>query len=143
MQRVTSASVTVDAETVGSVDAGLLVLLGVARGDRPEQAETLARRVLRYRVFADEQGRMNRSLLDIEGQLLVVSQFTLTADTRSGLRPGFSSAAEPALAQRLYEDFVAAAGALLGPERVACGRFGADMKVALVNDGPVTFLLET
>lgn len=140
IQRVSEARVTVAGEVVGEIGAGLLVLLGVERDDDDGKPARMAERLLAYRVFPDGQQRMNRSLGDTGGGLLLVSQFTLAADTRSGLRPSFSSAAPPAEAERLYQ-------ALLGElcqrhQPVACGRFGADMQVALVNDGPVTFLLE-
>ncbi len=140
LQRVSSASVTVDGELVGEIGSGLLVLLGVARGDGEREADRLLERLLGYRVFDDGEGRMNRSLLDTGGALLVVSQFTLVAETRKGTRPGFSSAAPPAEGQRLYEYFVAAARTRVA--EVATGRFGAHMAVGLVNDGPVTFWLE-
>lgn len=140
LQRVTSASVTIDGAVHGRIGRGLLVLLGVARGDTTVEADRLLERLLTYRVFPDDEGRMNRSLVDVQGGLLVVSQFTLVADTAKGTRPGFSTAAPPAEGERLYDHFVAAARARLA--EVACGRFGADMQVALVNDGPVTFWLE-
>lgn len=140
IQRVTEASVEVDGRIVGDIGAGLLVLLGVDRQDDEVIAQKLLDRVLAYRVFADDEGKMNRSLLDIRGELLVVSQFTLSADTRKGLRPSFSSAAPPAQAERLYRFFLGQAQAK--NLKVAGGEFGADMKVRLLNDGPVTFLLE-
>jgi len=141
IQRVTTASVTVDGRVCGAIGPGLLALIGVARGDgRPEVARLLER-LLDYRVFADEAGRMNRSLRDTGGGLLLVPQFTLAADTSSGTRPGFSTAAEPALARSLYEQLREAA---CGAHReVASGEFGAHMEVSLTNDGPVTFWLET
>ncbi|HUH38050.1 MAG TPA: D-aminoacyl-tRNA deacylase [Spongiibacteraceae bacterium] len=140
IQRVNHASVVVDGEQVGAIARGLLVLLGVERDDSAEHVARLAQRLLDYRVFADDAGRMNRCLRDTGGGLLLVSQFTLAADTRKGLRPSFSSAAEPALARELYELMLATLReSHAGP--VAAGRFGADMQVALVNDGPVTFLL--
>ncbi|WP_336368421.1 D-aminoacyl-tRNA deacylase [Marinobacter sp. C2H3] len=142
IQRVSEAAVKVDHETVGTAGRGLLVLLGVERGDDLNRARDLCRRITTYRIFPDEQGRMNRSLEQVSGDLLVVSQFTLAADTRSGTRPGFSTAAEPALAESLYRAFLAEAEARLGAGRVQSGRFGADMRVSLVNEGPVTFLLE-
>lgn len=142
IQRVSEASVTVDGKRIGAIDTGLLVLLGVERGDGPEQAKALCRKILTYRVFADDQGRMNRSLQAIGGALLVVPQFTLAADTSSGTRPGFSLAAKPQAANELYRLFLDEASSALGESRVAEGEFGADMKVHLVNDGPVTFLLE-
>jgi D-tyrosyl-tRNA(Tyr) deacylase len=140
LQRVTEASVSVDGEIVGRIGAGLLVLLGVQKGDSEAEAERLLERLLTYRVFEDADGRMNRSLLDVGGELLVVSQFTLAAETRKGTRPGFSTAAPPDEGRRLYEDFVERARKRLA--HVATGRFGAMMQVALVNDGPVTFWLE-
>ncbi|MDX1625188.1 MAG: D-aminoacyl-tRNA deacylase [Wenzhouxiangellaceae bacterium] len=140
LQRVTGASVTIDGETVARIDAGLLVLVGFARGDAEDRLDRFLERILNYRVFSDEQGRMNRSLRDAGGGLLLVPQFTLAADTRSGNRPSFTPAAAPEDGRRLFE-------ALCDRARDAwpeCGfgRFGADMKVGLVNDGPVTFWLE-
>lgn len=142
IQRVSEASVTVDGEQIASIGTGLLVLLGVEKGDVESAARELCRKILTYRVFPDDAGRMNRSLADIGGSLLIVPQFTLAADTSSGTRPGFSNAAGPDVANRLYRLFVAEASSGLGPEKVGEGEFGADMKVGLVNDGPVTFLLE-
>ena len=142
IQRVLQASVTVDGEQIASIDTGLLLLLGVEKGDGEREARELCRKILTYRVFPDEAGRMNRSLSDIGGSLLVVPQFTLAADTSSGTRPGFSLAAGPDVANRLYELFVADARTQLGSSKVGEGRFGADMKVGLTNDGPVTFMLE-
>jgi D-tyrosyl-tRNA(Tyr) deacylase len=140
LQRVTEARVTVAGETVGEIGCGLLVLLGVERGDGQAQAQRMAEKLLAYRVFADGDGRMNRSVTDIAGGLLLVSQFTLAADTGKGLRPSFSSAAEPAEAEALYE-FLGQRLAGRCPQ-FATGCFGANMQIALVNDGPVTFLLE-
>ncbi|MFL1466425.1 D-aminoacyl-tRNA deacylase [Marinobacter sp. HN1S83] len=141
IQRVSSASVTVDNQLVAEIQEGLLLLLGVERGDGIREVQSLVRKVLNYRVFPDDQGRMNRSLQDTGGSLLVVPQFTLAADTGSGTRPGFSSAAAPELAENLFLDFVAAASDALKRGHVEKGQFGADMKVSLVNDGPVTFML--
>jgi D-tyrosyl-tRNA(Tyr) deacylase len=141
IQRVTSARVSVDGHVRGEIGAGLLALIGVQRGDGPPQVARLLERLLDYRVFADEAGRMNRSLRDTGGALLLVPQFTLAADTSSGTRPGFSTAAEPALARALYEQLLAAARA--AHREVASGEFGAHMQVSLTNDGPVTFWLET
>jgi len=141
LQRVRQARVEVAGEVVGSIDQGLLVLVGVERGDDPARADKLLHKLLNYRVFSDEAGKMNRSLKDVGGGLLLVSQFTLAADTRSGMRPSFSSAAPPDEGERLYDYLVERARA--GHPQVACGRFGADMQVHLVNDGPVTILLET
>jgi D-tyrosyl-tRNA(Tyr) deacylase len=140
VQRVTGASVAVGGETVGEIGAGLLVLLGVERGDGDAEAARLAERVLGYRMFPDAAGKMNLSVKDVQGGLLVVPQFTLVADTNSGTRPSFSSGAAPAEGERLYRGFVDAAKK--GHARVATGRFGAHMKVSLVNDGPVTFWLQ-
>lgn len=141
IQRVSSASVTVDNQLVAEIQEGLLLLLGVERGDGIKEVQGLVRKVLNYRVFPDDQGRMNRSLQDTGGSLLVVPQFTLAADTGSGTRPGFSSAAAPELAENLFLDFLAVASDALKSGRVEKGQFGADMKVSLVNDGPVTFML--
>lgn len=141
VQRVTAAAVTVDDDTVGAIDRGMLVLLGVAADDTEDEAERLARRLLAWRMFADDEGRMNLNVRDAGGAVLVVSQFTLVADTTRGNRPGFSVAAPPEQAQRLYRHFVATLRNCDGLD-VQTGRFGADMKVSLVNDGPVTFMLE-
>ncbi len=140
IQRVRHASVTVDGEITGQIDGGILLLLGVEKGDNEATADKLLQKVLKYRIFGDADDKMNLSLADIGGGLLVVSQFTLVADTRKGLRPSFSSGATPTEGERLYEYFVDRASQLHNP--VATGRFGADMKVELLNDGPVTFLLE-
>ena len=140
IQRVTQAAVSVGAETVAQIGPGLLALVGVERGDGEAQAERLAERVLGYRVFADAAGKMNLSLRDTAGSLLAVPQFTLAADTASGARPSFSSAAAPADGEFLFLKFVEKAGELV--PRVASGRFGAHMAVSLVNDGPVTFWLQ-
>jgi D-aminoacyl-tRNA deacylase len=138
IQRVTHARVTVNKELTGTTGPGLLILLGVRRGDVEEDARYLAGRVSRLRVFNDGEGKMNLSVEDIGGGALVVSQFTLHADTRKGNRPSYGHAAEPALAEALYERFVAELRALLGADRVGTGVFGAMMEVELVNDGPVT-----
>ena len=140
LQRVGSAAVSVAGETVGAIEGGLLVLVGVQPGDSPTQAAQLLQRLLDYRVFADTGGKMNLSLRQIGGGLLLVPQFTLAADTRRGLRPSFTSAASPAVARELFQGLVTAAQAEHRP--VASGVFGADMQVSLVNDGPVTFWLE-
>ncbi len=141
IQRVGSASVDVGGETVGKIGHGLLVFLGVAAGDTEAEVETLAKKIVSLRVFSDENGKMNRSVRDVKGELLVVSQFTLLADCRHGNRPDFFSAAKPQDAIPLYEAFKARLSLEIG--RVACGVFGADMQVSLVNDGPVTILLDT
>jgi D-tyrosyl-tRNA(Tyr) deacylase len=140
IQRVAEAQVRVGGESVGRIGRGVLALIGVERGDGEREAERLAARVLGYRIFPDAEGRMNRSLADIGGGLLLVPQFTLAADTRSGTRAGFSTAAAPEEGRRLYERFVQLC-AEKHPQ-VAGGRFGADMQVSLVNDGPVTFWLQ-
>ena len=140
IQRVTSAKVEVGGATVGQISAGLLVLLGVQRSDGSREADRLLERILTYRIFDDEQQRMNRSLLDVGGELLVVSQFTLVADTHKGTRPGFSTAAPPEEGARWYDYFVGRARERIA--RVETGQFGANMAVHLVNSGPVTFWLE-
>lgn len=140
LQRVSSSRVEVAGEIVGAIDQGLLVLVAVEPSDTRAAADKLLHKLLNYRVFSDEQGKMNRSLTDIEGGLLLVSQFTLAADTQSGLRPSFSTAAAPALAAELFTYLLDQASSVHG--KVASGRFGADMQVHLVNDGPVTFLLQ-
>ena len=140
LQRVSSAQVTVAGDCVGEIGAGLLVLLGLDKGDDEAAAARMLDKLLAYRVFADDEGRMNRSVSDIDGGVLLVSQFTLSADTRKGLRPSFSSAMPPAEAETLYHHILSSLR-----ERhptVAAGQFGADMQVTLTNDGPVTFLLE-
>ena len=141
IQRVTQASVTVDGEIIGQIGQGLLVLLGVEREDTKATADKLIKKVTSYRIFNDSDDKMNLSLRDIGGQLLVVSQFTLAADTRKGLRPGFSTGAVPEQANELYQYFVAGCKTL--DFDTATGEFGANMQVALVNDGPVTFTLRT
>lgn len=141
VQRVTEASVEVEGATIGQTGPGLLILVCAMAGDGDDAADALAARVAKLRIFRDDQDRMNRSLLDTGGSALVVSQFTLAADTRTGNRPGFSSAAAPEDGRRLYERFVAA---LRGHGvAVETGRFGADMAVRLTNDGPVTIWLDT
>ncbi|HLT28032.1 MAG TPA: D-aminoacyl-tRNA deacylase [Zeimonas sp.] len=139
LQRVAQARVDVAGDTIAAIGRGLLVFYCAERGDEPERCDRLLARVLRMRCFPDESGRMNRSVQDVGGELLVVPQFTLAADTSSGHRPGFSAAAAPDEGERLFERFVALARAEHG--RVQAGRFGADMQVALVNDGPVTLWL--
>ncbi len=140
IQRVSEARVDVGTEVVGRIDAGLLALVAIQPGDGEAQAQRLLERLLGYRVFADEEGRMNRSLAQAGGGLLLVSQFTLAADTRQGMRPGFSTAATPAEGERWFNRLVELARNR--HPRVEIGRFGAHMKVSLVNDGPVTFWLE-
>jgi D-tyrosyl-tRNA(Tyr) deacylase len=140
LQRVLEAEVRIGGAVVASIKGGLLVFVGVRPDDDVAAAQKLLDRMLKYRIFGDERGKMNLNLRQIDGDLLLVPQFTLAADTRHGLRPGFSTAAPPDLGRRLFEELVAAARAQ--HPRVECGVFGADMQVALVNDGPVTFWLE-
>lgn len=140
LQRVSQASVTVDGEVIGAIRRGLLVLVCAEKGDTEREVEALLTKLLGYRVFSDEAGKMNRSVTDVEGGLLLVPQFTLAADTRSGTRPSFSPAAAPEDGRRLFDHVVRQAR-----ERhanVATGQFGADMQVGLINDGPVTFWLQ-
>ena len=141
LQRVTRASVTVDEEVIGRIGRGLLVLVGVRRGDSERDVARLAERILTYRVFPDDAGRMNLSVRDIAGGVLLVPQFTLAADTKKGTRASFTRGAEPERASAYFDDLVAEVSSSL--DTVATGRFGADMQVELVNDGPVTFWLET
>lgn len=141
LQRVLESYVTIDGSTVGAIDQGLLLLIGIEKHDDNETLKRMAQKVIDYRVFADNEGKMNLSVRDINGGILAISQFTLAANTRKGLRPSFSSAAPPGSAESLYDTFVQ----LLQDfhPHIATGRFAADMQVHLVNDGPVTFLLET
>jgi D-aminoacyl-tRNA deacylase len=141
LQRVVEASVDIGGERTASIGPGLLVLVGVRPADDEASAQRLAARLLQYRVFADQAGKMNLNLTQARGELLLVPQFTLAADTRQGLRPGFSAAATPAQAQRLFDSLVQAARAQ--HERVETGVFGAHMRVSLTNDGPVTFWVES
>ena len=141
IQRVSEASVTVDGEVLGEIGAGLLILICAMQGDTEAEADRLAAKIAKLRIFKDDEGRMNRSVLDIGGSALVVSQFTLAADTSRGNRPGFSTAAAPDDGNRLYEYFAGQVAAQGIP--VAKGRFGADMKVRLLNDGPVTIWMDT
>ncbi|MCW4151972.1 D-aminoacyl-tRNA deacylase [Halomonas sp. 18H] len=141
IQRVRHARVEVDAQCVGAIEHGLLALIGVERGDDEARADRLLHKLLHYRVFADDDGRMNLNLQQASGSLLLVSQFTLAADTRKGLRPGFSSAATPEEGERLF-NYLADRARATWPD-TATGRYGADMQVSLTNDGPVTVMLET
>jgi D-tyrosyl-tRNA(Tyr) deacylase len=141
IQRVRSAQVDVNQQTIGKIDQGILLLLGVQREDTNQHADKLLHKVINYRIFEDDDGKMNQSLLNVQGELLIVSQFTLPADTRKGLRPSFTPAAPPALGLALYDYFIEQAGQAIEPS-VQTGEFGADMQVSLVNDGPVTFWLE-
>lgn len=140
LQRVTQASVSVDGKVVGAIERGLMVLVGVERNDTETQADRLLQRLLGYRVFPDAEDKMNLSLKDVQGGLLLVPQFTLAADTRKGARPSFSSAASPELGQQLFDYLITQARS--EHSTVATGQFGADMQVTLTNDGPVTFWLQ-
>ena len=140
IQRVSSAKVEVDGEIVGQIGKGLLVLLGVEKDDDRSKADKLAEKVLNYRVFSDADDKMNLNIQQVVGEVLVVSQFTLVADTQKGLRPSFSKGATPSLANELYEYFAQKCGEKV---KVECGRFAADMQVSLVNEGPVTFWLNS
>ena len=135
VQRVSEANVAVDGQTIAAIARGVLALIGIERGDSEAEADRLAEKIIAFRIFPDDAGKMNRSLKDIGGELLAVPQFTLVADTKSGTRPSFSSAASPAEGERLFAYFA-------NKTRASTGRFGADMKVSLVNDGPVTFWLQ-
>jgi D-tyrosyl-tRNA(Tyr) deacylase len=141
VQRVSAASVSIEGQTVGSCQRGLMVLLGVAAEDTEDDARVMAQKLVKLRIFCDENGKMNRSVADIDGQMLVVSNFTLLADTSHGNRPSFIGAGDPAHAEKLYELFLQ----LLVEQGIATesGRFGADMQVHIENDGPVTILLDT
>lgn len=141
IQRVSEASVKVEGEIISAIDHGLVVLLGVEKDDSSLDVDKLLQKVSHYRIFADADDKMNLNVQQVEGSLLIVSQFTLAADTKKGLRPGFSTAAVPVLAEALYEEFVAKAKSK--KISVGTGQFGADMKVALINDGPVTFWLSS
>lgn len=141
IQRVSSAKVDIDDQTVGSINQGILALIGVERDDTVDKAEQLLNKILRYRIFADEAGKMNLSLNDIKGELLLVSQFTLVADTKKGNRPGFSRGASPEHGQNIFNQLVELAQKT--GLTIQTGQFGADMQVSLTNDGPVTFWLES
>ena len=141
IQRVQSASVDIEEQRQGEIGPGILLLLGVEKDDTEANADKLLQKVLNYRIFADAEGKMNLNLQQREGGLLIVPQFTLVADTRKGLRPGFSKGATPAQGEALYDYFVAQANTC-HPD-IATGKFGANMQVSLVNDGPVTFILES
>jgi len=141
LQRVTEAKVVVDGNTIGAINAGLMVLVCAEREDTEKQADDLLKKLLAYRVFSDDAGKMNRSVTDVQGGLLLVPQFTLAADTNSGTRPSFTPAAPPELGRQLFDYFVAQVRSRHA--QVETGSFGADMKVSLTNDGPVTFWLKT
>lgn len=143
IQRVSEAAVTIDSNIVGEIRSGLLVFLGVRNDDNEAEAKYLAAKVINCRIFNDENDKMNLSLLDNCGEVLVVSQFTLHADTRHGNRPSFTDAAEPQKAKEMYECFICECQSLIGYNKVATGRFGAMMKVNLLNDGPVTIILRS
>lgn len=140
IQRVKSASVTVDGETIGSIDHGLLVLLGVEHGDTDLEVQWLTEKTSQLRIFDDHNGKMNLSVLDIKGSILIVSQFTLLADCRRGRRPAFTNAAEPKLANQLYQHFIESIRNL--GITTQSGRFAADMQVSLINDGPITLVID-
>ena len=142
IQRVSEASVTINGETRGKIDCGFVVLLGIIDGDGPQDIDWLVGKITRMRVFPDDARKMNRSLADVGGELLIVSQFTLHASTKKGNRPSFIKAARPEAAIPLYEQFIATAEKELG-RPCACGEFGADMKVTLTNDGPVTIIIDS
>lgn len=145
IQRVREADVLIDQAIAGEIQQGILLLLGVEKSDDETKAQRLLERVVTYRIFEDESGRMNRSLVDINGELLIVSQFTLPADTRKGTRPSFTPAALPKLGEQLYDSVLAQAQQYVKQQRfakVASGQFGANMQVRLINDGPVTFWLQ-
>jgi D-aminoacyl-tRNA deacylase len=140
IQRASQASVTVSGELVGAIDHGQLVLVGIEKADTETDLQRLADKLLKYRMFSDEEGKMNLNVKQVEGGILLVSQFTLAAETKKGLRPGFSTAAVPAEAERLFNLFVEMVRKQ--HDKVATGQFGADMQVSLINDGPVTFMLD-
>ena len=143
VQRVASASVTVDGEVIGAIDRGILLLLGIGHNDTVDDAAALGGKITRLRIFPDDRGVPQVSLLDVGGSVLVISQFTIMGNTRKGNRPSFTEAAPAELAEGLYDRFVGILTELLGAERVATGQFGADMKVTLTNDGPYTIVLDT
>ncbi|MGB2403384.1 MAG: D-aminoacyl-tRNA deacylase [Akkermansiaceae bacterium] len=142
IQRVSKASVHIEEKTSGKIGTGLLILLGIVDSDTEEDIEWLVGKIIRMRVFSDDDGKMNKSLEDIDGELLIVSQFTLHASTRKGNRPSFIKAARPETAIPLYQTFLQKAGTATG-KPCACGEFGADMQVSLINDGPVTIMIDT
>ena len=140
VQRALNASVAVDGEVIGAIDHGQLVLVGIEKGDSEQDVQRLAEKLLKYRMFSDADGKMNLNVQQVNGGVLLVSQFTLAAETKKGLRPGFSTAAVPTEGERLFNDFVDKVRTQY--DRVETGRFGADMKVSFTNDGPVTFMLD-
>ena len=139
IQRVTQASVFIDKQTVATIDEGILLLLGIEKEDSEQQAKRLLQRIINYRIFEDDTGRMNKSLRDINGELLLVPQFTLPADTQKGTRPSFKPAATPALAEQLFDYFLEQSQIECG--KIQAGQFGADMQVSLINNGPVVLML--
>lgn len=141
IQRVSCASVSIEGELKASIDKGFLVLLGIAQGDTADECSLLAKKTASLRVFEDDAGKMNLALNDVKGEALVISQFTLCADTKKGNRPSFVRAAPPEVAVPLYESFIAKLRGYIGEDRVKTGEFGADMQVSLINDGPVTINL--
>lgn len=142
VQRVSQASVTIEGNTTGAIEKGILVLLGIENTDGEEDIAWLSKKIINLRIFDDEQGVMNRSLLDADGEMLVISQFTLQASTKKGNRPSYIKAARPDVAVPLYEKFIEASRQQLG-KAIITGEFGADMKVGLINDGPVTIIIDT
>ena len=142
IQRVSEASVKIDGAIVGEIGAGLLVLFGVEKGDDPSYTDWMSEKIANLRIFEDENGKMSRSLLDIGGSVLIVSQFTLAGDASKGRRPDFYRAEVPNRAKELYEKFISSMKSVIGEDKMASGVFGADMDVALINNGPVTILLE-
>ncbi|MCZ2723597.1 D-aminoacyl-tRNA deacylase [Marinomonas sp. 15G1-11] len=140
IQRAKQANVTVEGEVIGAIDHGQMVLVGIEKADTEADLQRLADKLLKYRMFSDEEGKMNLNVKQVEGGVLLVSQFTLAAETKKGLRPGFSTAAIPAEAERLFNLFVEMVRKQ--HDKVATGQFGADMQVSLINDGPVTFMLD-
>ena len=143
LQRVNHANVTVNKQTIGQIAQGLLVFVAVEPEDTATQVQRLAERVLGYRIFSDDNDKMNLSVKDIRGELLLVSQFTLAADTQKGMRPSFTTAASPILGEELFNHFVSCCKTLYDENKIATGQFGADMQVSLCNDGPVTIILKT
>jgi D-tyrosyl-tRNA(Tyr) deacylase len=139
IQRVKTAKVEVEGEVIGQIDKGILIFLGIEKTDFPELADKLLQKIVKYRIFSDAEGKMNLNINQVEGSMLVVSQFTLVANTQKGTRPGFSKGASPQLGEQLYDYFVTQSQAEINTQ---AGRFGADMQVSLLNDGPVTFWLE-
>ena len=142
LQRVTEGSVTIDGEVAGSIGKGLVILFGAGQGDTEKDAQYLAEKCVNLRIFHDEEGKMNRSLLDVDGEVLIISQFTLYADIRKGRRPSFTGAALPDYAKKIYEEFIKYIKEVTGL-KVETGEFGADMKVSILNDGPVTIILDS